>query len=559
MERIQELKNKLTDKWKELSRLKQISFTLALLSVIIVILISTYMLNKTDYSTLFSDLTDEESGNITKVLEENEIKYKLEEKGSKVLVESSQIDKVRIDLAVENKLPNKSTGFEIFDEKNMMATDEDRKIMYQRAVVGELQRSIESLSAVKQAKVMLVTPDKSIFEEKNKESTASIVLKLQKDQALSEETVKGIASLTSGAVENLPQKNIKIVDEQGNVLSDILDDKKMSGVSDLTTKYQKLKDDLEEKLEGKTKSLLGSLFEKDALNLAVNVDLDFDSIEKTTVKYDKPKVRSEVIQAGGDTINQQQVDDGTVKDNVANVIGNNENGTKSYNHTINNELDTETTKILNAPGVVKRVTASVLIKENISNQETRQIEELVQSAIGYERERGDKVSVQAIKFAEDEQVNPVEELSDESFFKRYLTSPIVWGVLAGILLLVITLIILVVKRRSKDKGSDDYFEMDLDVTEDFEEEAQPILEQQPIIPIKPEPKEKAVSKEIDQVVKNIEENHQRIIQDDLANELEQREKQKAQEILEREVQAKRYAKENPDLAAELIKVWMKDK
>lgn len=559
MERIQELKNKLTDKWKGLSRLKQISFTLALLSVIIVILISTYMLNKTDYSTLFSDLTDEESGNITKVLEENEIKYKLEEKGSKVLVESSQIDKVRIDLAVENKLPNKSTGFEIFDEKNMMATDEDRKIMYQRAVVGELQRSIESLSAVKQAKVMLVTPDKSIFEEKNKESTASIVLKLQKDQALSEETVKGIASLTSGAVENLPQKNIKIVDEQGNVLSDILDDKKMSGVSDLTTKYQKLKDDLEEKLEGKTKSLLGSLFEKDALNLAVNVDLDFDSIEKTTVKYDKPKVRSEVIQAGGDTINQQQVDDGTVKDNVANVIGNNENGTKSYNHTINNELDTETTKILNAPGVVKRVTASVLIKENISNQETRQIEELVQSAIGYERERGDKVSVQAIKFAEDEQVNPVEELSDESFFKRYLTSPIVWGVLAGILLLVITLIILVVKRRSKDKNSDDYFEMDLDVTEDFEEEAQPILEQQPIIPIKPEPKEKAVSKEIDQVVKNIEENHQRIIQDDLANELEQREKQKAQEILEREVQAKRYAKENPDLAAELIKVWMKDK
>lgn len=559
MERIQELKNKLTDKWKELSRLKQISFTLALLSVIIVILISTYMLNKTDYSTLFSDLTDEESGNITKVLEENEIKYKLEEKGSKVLVESSQIDKVRIDLAVENKLPNKSTGFEIFDEKNMMATDEDRKIMYQRAVVGELQRSIESLSAVKQAKVMLVTPDKSIFEEKNKESTASIVLKLQKDQALSEETVKGIASLTSGAVENLPQKNIKIVDEQGNVLSDILDDKKMSGVSDLTTKYQKLKNDLEEKLEGKTKSLLGSLFEKDALNLAVNVDLDFDSIEKTTVKYDKPKVRSEVIQAGGDTINQQQVDDGTVKDNVANVIGNNENGTKSYNHTINNELDTETTKILNAPGVVKRVTASVLIKENISNQETRQIEELVQSAIGYERERGDKVSVQAIKFAEDEQVNPVEELSDESFFKRYLTSPIVWGVLAGILLLVITLIILVVKRRSKDKNSDDYFEMDLDVTEDFEEEAQPILEQQPIIPIKPEPKEKAVSKEIDQVVKNIEENHQRIIQDDLANELEQREKQKAQEILEREVQAKRYAKENPDLAAELIKVWMKDK
>ncbi|MEG0254306.1 flagellar basal-body MS-ring/collar protein FliF [Vagococcus sp.] len=559
MDKIQELKGNITDKWKGLSKLKKISLALALVSVVSVLLISTYMLNKTDYSILFSDLTDEESGNITKILDENETKYKLEEKGSKILIESSAIDKVRIDLAVENKLPNKSTGFEIFDEKNMMATDEDRKIMYQRAVVGELQRAIESLAAVKQAKVMLVTPDKSIFEEKNKESTASIVLKLQKDQLLSEETVKGIASLTSGAVENLPQKNIKIVDENGNVLSDILDEKKMGGVSDLTSKYQKLKDDLEEKLEGKTKSLLGSLFEKDELNLAINVDLDFDSIEKTTVKYDKPKVRSEIIQAGGDTINQQQVDGGPVKDNVANVVGNNENGGKSYNHTINNELDTETTKILNAPGVVKRVTASVLIKENIGNQEIRQIEELVQSAIGFERERGDKVSVQAIKFAEDEQIIPEEGKETQSIFKKLLSNPIVWGTLVGLILLIITISILIMRSKKRGDELDEYADVDLDVTEDIADDTPERIFEQSVIPVHPDPNDNVMSEEIGQAVKNIEESQQKIIQDDLVNELEEREKQKAQEILDREKQAKRYAKDNPDLAAELIKVWMKDK
>lgn len=559
MDKIQELKSNVTDKWKSLSNLKKISFILVVVSVISVVIISTYLLNKTDYAPLFSDLTDEESGNITKVLEESEINYKLEDKGSKILVESSSIDKVRIDLAVENKLPNKSTGFEIFDEKNMMATDEDRKIMYQRAVVGELQRAIESLAAVKQAKVMLVTPDKSIFEEKNKESTASIVLKLRKDQGLSEEAIKGIASLTSGAVENLPQKNIKIVDEQGNVLSDILDEKKASGVSDLTSKYQKLKEELEVKLEGKTKTLLGSLFEKNELNLAINVDLDFDSIEKTTVKYDKPKVRSEVIQAGGETINQQQVDGGPVKDNVANVIGNNADGSKSYSHTINNELDTETTKILNAPGVVKRVTASVLINENIGNQEIRQIEELVQSAIGFERERGDKVSVQAIKFGENEPIAPEESIRDSSFLKKYISSPIVWGILVGIILLITTIIILIVKSRNKENQFDEYADIDLDVTEDIVEKPQERILEQSVISTQPEPSDKVMSEEINQVVKNIEESHQKIIQDDLVNELEEREKQKAQETLDRELQAKRYAKDNPELAAELIKVWMKDK
>lgn len=559
MDKIQELKSNVTDKWKSLSNLKKFSFILVVVSVISVVIISTYLLNKTDYAPLFSDLTDEESGNITKVLEESEINYKLEDKGSKILVESSSIDKVRIDLAVENKLPNKSTGFEIFDEKNMMATDEDRKIMYQRAVVGELQRAIESLAAVKQAKVMLVTPDKSIFEEKNKESTASIVLKLRKDQGLSEEAIKGIASLTSGAVENLPQKNIKIVDEQGNVLSDILDEKKASGVSDLTSKYQKLKEELEVKLEGKTKTLLGSLFEKNELNLAINVDLDFDSIEKTTVKYDKPKVRSEVIQAGGETINQQQVDGGPVKDNVANVIGNNADGSKSYSHTINNELDTETTKILNAPGVVKRVTASVLINENIGNQEIRQIEELVQSAIGFERERGDKVSVQAIKFGENEPIAPEESIRDSSFLKKYISSPIVWGILVGIILLITTIIILIVKSRNKENQFDEYADIDLDVTEDIVEKPQERILEQSVISTQPEPSDKVMSEEINQVVKNIEESHQKIIQDDLVNELEEREKQKAQETLDRELQAKRYAKDNPELAAELIKVWMKDK
>ncbi len=541
MEKVQELKDIVIDKWKNLGRLAKISIILATTSVILVIIFSTFMASKTTYSVLFADLSDADSGNITKNLEDRGVKYKLEDKGSKILVDQTEIDKIRIDLAVEDQLPNKSTGFEIFDQKNMMATDEDRKVMYQRAVTGELQRAIESLESVKEAKVMLVTPNKSIFEEKNKEASASIILKLKPNQGLSEEAIKGIASLASGAVENLPQKNIKIVDEQGNVLSDILDETKEVSSTDLAGKYQQLKDELEVKMEEKTNDLLSTLFMEDKINVAVNVDLDFDSIEKTTTTYDDPKVRSEEISASSDGqgINQQQIEGGNIEDNVTNVIGTDGANGKNYNHIINNELDTETTKVLNAPGVVKRVTASVLINENLSVQEKNQIESLVQTAVGYDRERGDQVTIQGMTFGpNDEELTDKEEVVKNPL-STVLLNPFMIAILSAVIITIAIIIFLVLRSRKKENEEFEEFEA-LDVTKTMVNERVPVMDNpyQEEEKIVQKPIEKSVNKEI-------------------------RESKETPELpvvkpINKKEQAKRYAQENPEVAAELIKVWMKD-
>ena len=541
MEKVQELKDTVIDKWKNLGRLAKISIILATTSVILVIIFSTFMASKTTYSVLFADLSDADSGNITKNLEDRGVKYKLEDKGSKILVDQSEIDKIRIDLAVEDQLPNKSTGFEIFDQKNMMATDEDRKVMYQRAVTGELQRAIESLESVKEAKVMLVTPNKSIFEEKNKEASASIILKLKPNQGLSEDAIKGIASLASGAVENLPQKNIKIVDEQGNVLSDILDETKEVSSTDLAGKYQQLKDELEVKMEEKTNDLLSTLFTEDKINVAVNVDLDFDSIEKTTTTYDDPKVRSEEISASSDGqgINQQQIEGGNIEDNVTNVIGTDGANGKNYNHIINNELDTETTKVLNAPGVVKRVTASVLINENLSVQEKNQIESLVQTAVGYDRERGDQVTIQGMTFGpNDEELTDKEEVVKNPL-STVLLNPFMISIISAVIITIAIIIFLVLRSRKKENEEFEEFEA-LDVTKTMVNEREPVMDN----PYQEE--EKIVQKSIEKSVNK-----------------EVRESKETPELpvvkpINKKEQAKRYAQENPEVAAELIKVWMKD-
>lgn len=543
IDKLREFQERAVVGWKNLNTVKKIGLILVTLSVIIVLLLTTYMTNKTTYVVLFSDLTEAESGVIVKDLEDKAIKYKLENGGTKVLIDDTHLDKFRIDLAVDNKLPNKSTGFEIFDDNNMMATDEDRKIMYQRAVTGELQRAIEALESVKKAKVMLVIPDKSIFENKSQEASASIVLTLD-GQKPTESSIQGIASLTSGAVENLPVKNIKIVDEQGTVLSAFLDQENGINATDLASKYQVLKQEFEQNLEEKTTGLLETVFEPGKVKLTVNVELDFDSIEKTTVKYADPKIRSENVQATGGTINQEQVQGGNVNDNVSNVVGNNANrDNKTFNRSVNNELDTETTKVLNAPGVVKKVSASVLINENLTPVENSQLQALVQSAIGFEEERGDTIAIQGMKFAEaDVPAETPKDALTHSIFQP-LKENALWIALGFGGLITVGIVGWLLLKRRRNESDEDFAEVDV-------EEVVVDTSPAPVI-IKPEPVE---NEGIEHVVKEIENRQSR------AEEEADLEQQRLTKIVdEKEQQAKKYAKENPDLAAELIKVWMKDK
>ncbi len=435
----------------------------------------------------------------------------------------------------------------------MMATDEDRKIMYQRAVTGELQRGIETLESIQKAKVMLVIPDKSIFENKTKEATASIVLTLHDGQQPAESAIQGIASLTSGAVENLPTKNIKIVDDQGNVLSNFLEEDNTLKSTDLASKYQLIKTDFEKNLETKTTALLESVFSEEQVRLSINVDLDFDSIEKTTVKYADPKIRSENVQASGGTVNAQEVQGGNVNDNVSNVVGGgNGQGNKTYERNVNNELDTETTTVLNAPGVVKKITASVLVNQTLSGVEISQLENIIQSAIGYEAERGDTIAVQGMTFAKGQEESLTEKTGatmKNSMFQSMKPSILIIGGIIGLLVMILLILVIVMKGRKKVIDE----EPELDVQQIMVEPTPPIVEKVPLV-------EEPLIKELEPeelIFNELQEREAKLAKEAQRAEAEQL--RLAQMMTDKEQQAKKYAKENPDLAAELIKVWMKDK
>ncbi len=520
MEKIKGIIEGAKSGWNKMDKTKRTTMVVLIASIILFASLYTYITKKPNYVTLFSNLDLEDAGNIVNDLEIKKINYKLEDEGTKILIDEKLVDEYRLQLAMEGNMPEKSSGFEIFDNIGLMVTDDDRKIMYQRALTGELQRSIMSLDAVNSAKVHLVMSEKSIFETQEKEASASVILDLNPNHKISDSMIRGIAALISGAVDNLPEENIQIIDSKGNLLSRVLQEDDSLNSIDIVTKYQSIKEEFEHKIESNLKGLLEDVFGKDKIRVSVNADLDFDAEETTTITYRDPVIRSEQISASGENINNQ-FEGGNIGDNPSVVIDEVTGEGATYSRTVNNELSSETTTAIKAPGKINRLTTSVVYDGTLPEGSPRveQIREIVAGATGYDEERGDNIEVKGILFDRSHEIAQREELDrikeememSKGFFGRYkdLIVAGIMGVLAiGILILVARFLF------SKKKEAEI-----IALEEAFEKQ-----------------------REIDNISEDIERIGEKI---EVTVDTDER-------------KAKNYAKENPDLAADLIKVWLKN-
>src|SRR5699024_3419917 len=277
MDKIKSMVGDIKAGWKKMEKKKKIGLVSIVVAISIVLFLLVYMTQRTEYKVLFSGLEEADSGAIVEDLEAKGMDYKLEDEGQTILIDERLVDKYRIELAVDGPMPSTSTGFEIFDSSNMMATDDDRAIMYQRAVSGELERAIGSLDNVESGKVLLNIPESSVFQNPDyqKEATASVVLQMKNNQMPDQATVQGIAALVSGAVENLPQTNVEILDTNGKLLSSSIYDGNNLG-TDVVTEHQRIKTMIENDLEQKVLTLLSPVYGLENVQVSVNTELNFD-------------------------------------------------------------------------------------------------------------------------------------------------------------------------------------------------------------------------------------------------------------------------------------------
>ncbi|WP_368487903.1 flagellar basal-body MS-ring/collar protein FliF [Clostridium sp. BJN0013] len=521
MGKLSQIFKNLIDKFKKLSKNKKIAFGVIIAGIIAAIVFAGISLGKTKYAVLFSNMDSKDLSSVYKQLQEDKVDVKVE--GNSILVPEDEVDETRMKVLSEVEITNGSEGFELLDQSKLGSTDTEIKINYQRALQGELERTIKSLPEVENARVHLVLPDDTEFVKDTSPGSASVTLKLKEGEELSKEQVKALVSLVSGAVKNVPKENVQVIDDNMTLLSkDLFEDEANSEDSTIPAeKQQQLKEQYEKNLEKNLLSMLEAVYGKDKVEVKVNADLDFDAVQQNSTTYDNNSVvvSEHVIDqtSQGDTGNQTG---SPVDNNMSNTITNNTTGGNStYNETTRNyNVPKVEQKTVKAPGSVRRLTASVALDGDVDDATRTAIRNLAVSAIGYDGNRGDTISVEGLPFDTTAKDNAQKDMEDMEQAERTARRNRLIAIIGGIAAAIIATIIEVILWRRKH-GEDELFEDEqlegIDVViGDEDTKASEKLKFKPL--------------ELEQDTEDI--------------------------YIEREI--KKYAKDKPDQVADIIKSWL---
>lgn len=356
---------------------KLLLFALAAAAIVTVWVIAHQMSAPT-YMTLFRDLDLKESGRIGDQLRKNNIEYRLGGGGSEIEVPVAQIATARVALAREGLPSTGRPGLELFDKTSWGMTDFTQRVTYQRALEGELARTISGLQGIQDAQVHLVLPSPSNLRRNERPASASVVVTLKNGGALPAESVQGIVYIVSNSVEQLPPENVAVMDATGHVLSVPAS----PGAGGGGSRNLELQRTLESQLAGRIEDLLTTVVGPGRVRAQVAATLSFDQVERTAESFDPD---------GQVLASEQRSEAGETDGGGAQTVINN-----AYQNTRRLE------RSVSATGAVQRLTVAVLVDRTTiggaRNITVDQLREMARDAAGVDSTRGDRLTVNAIAF-----------------------------------------------------------------------------------------------------------------------------------------------------------------
>ncbi len=373
-------------------------------------------LNSTEYRTLYSKLQPEDANRIVSILQTEKIPYKLENDGTTIAVPADKVYDLRIKIAGEGGLVGTGIGFEIFDEVKVGVTDFVQKINYQRALQGELSRTISEFPNVESARVHLVVPRQSLFIEEQQSPSASVVLKLKDlGRAMEPKEVQSIVNMLIMSVEGLDKTRVSITDNSGKSLY-FPEEDSIAGMT-MTQREHRIK--VEQSLERRISELLTPVLGPGKAIAKVNAELDFSQRTIRRESYDPDKtvirseMRSEETQRGLANLEGGSPDTNFRGDGMNGATSTQEGNRE--NRTTNYEINKEEENIVAQMGTVNRMTVAVIIDGVYTKdandvwqfaprpqEEIDRIRTLVAQAVGFDRARGDTIEVSCMPFGDSE-------------------------------------------------------------------------------------------------------------------------------------------------------------
>lgn len=455
------------------------------------------------YGILFDNTTPGDSALIIQQLEKDGIPYKVINEGT-IAVPSAVVYKERIAISALGIPKSSKVGFEIFDKSDFGSTDFEQKIKYLRALEGELSRTINDLTPIEDSSVHIAIPKDSVFSDQKQSATASIVVNIKNGMRLSSKQITGIKNLVSSSVANLKPENVKIVDQNGLPLGE--DDGEYS--SDLVKSQMKYKNEYESSLEKKIIDMLSPIAGgSDKVVAKVTIDFNFKQENSVSEVYDPNSVpRSEQSVEEKRTGSAPQSTSGVpgAVSNIGPVQGvSSQKSTQTYQKsstTTNYEISKKTINVKNEFATINKISAAVVVdgdyqyvkdKNGVSTKALKYVpmtksqmaavKDIVKQTIGYDKKRGDEVTVSNLEFkplAQDRSKPPTETFLEEASYYVTPILPILKYIFVILILLVFyRKIIVPFSQKMLEQQVEEIEELRREESIDEEENAEDTLEQ----------------------------------------------------------------------------------
>jgi len=414
--------------FNQLSNQKKLGLILSAAAVIALLVGALMWSQAPDYRVLYNNVTDQDGAAIITALQQMNVPYKFSESGGgAILIPEKQVHEIRLRLAGQGLPKGGLPGFELMENQKFGSSQFLEQVNYQRALEGELARSVQSLSAVQSARVHLAIAKPSVFSREKQQPSVSVLLNLYPGRVLGAEQVSAIVHLMSSSVPSLPVKNVTVVDQNGNLLSTQNDGKQDSRFDAKQLEYIQ---ELEENYIRRIEAILTPITGAANVRAQVTADMDFSRIERAEEIYRPNNTESEAA-----AIRSQQTLEATstgakLDGGIPGALTNRppepaaapieaggenqEEGNKTppvptdqkKESTINYEVDKTVQHTQQSTGNIKRLSAAVVVNyrkkvdengevtyEPLTAEEIKEINSLVREAMGYSEKRGDSLTV----------------------------------------------------------------------------------------------------------------------------------------------------------------------
>lgn len=414
---------------------------------------------KPSYAPLFSGLSAADASKVVDQVSSDGVPYKLTDGGGTIMVPQDKVFAERLAVSGKGITTTGSDGWSLFDKQGVTSSDFQQQVAYQRAIEGELQKTIESIAGVQAAVVNLAIPQQSVFTDTAASPTASVLIS-STGSGLAPEQVDGIVNLVASSVQGLKPENVTITDGTGRILSSssgsstsIAGDNRARQIADYQTNVDAALQDMLDKVLGPGHSAV-----------RVTADLDFDKTLTTTESYSSnPKVLPLSVSAAKETWKGIAPTVGGVlgggtgtATGTGGVATGSTSGTGSYiksNSTTDNAVDKVVEQRENAPGAIRKLNVAVILDSaTIGTIKPAQIQALVSSAVGITPARGDTIQVSSLPFDKTAAVAAAQQLKDA---KKAQSSSSMMGLIKQVVVALLVLLIIgffLITGRRKSSG-----------------------------------------------------------------------------------------------------------